>query len=286
MRATEHIASVRIPFEIPLPTGARLRRYVYSHIVHGEDACIIDAAVAGSAEAIIGLLKESSGNASRSRALLLTHTHPDHIGSARTLKERLGLAIGCPSGEVNWIEDVQGQMRDRPVPGMMSLVEGSVKVDFRVDDGLEIDLGGVTVRVIATPGHSPASTSYEVVEDGAIISGDAIPLLTEPPIYDDALASLASIKRLRLRAPQHLIPSWHEPMHGASAENHIADGEEAIVRFHDAVANVLKESPELDDERACAQVLSALGFAPDRMNPLTVRTFRAHRRALADWPGR
>jgi hypothetical protein len=44
--------------------------------------------------------------------------------------------------------------------------------------------------------------------------------------------------------------------------------------------------PALDDERGCAKVLIALGFGSGAPNPLTLRTFRAHRRALADWPGR
>jgi len=284
VRVTEHVSSIRIPFEIRLPGGGKLDRSVYAHVVHGEKACLVDAGVAGSSDLIIALLREACGDACRPAALLLTHTHPDHIGSATTLVDRLGVRVGCPSGEAAWIEDVQRQMRERPVPGLAAMVEGSVKVDFPVEDGWETDLGGVRLRAMTTPGHSPGSTCYRVIEDDAMICGDAVPLLTEPPIYDDALASLESIRRLRLSDPDHLLPSWHEPLHGKEVRRHILDGERAILRFHETVAKVLEIEQGLDDAAACARVLSGLGFDAYPANPLVLRTFRAHRRALADWP--
>jgi len=285
VRVTEHISSVRIPFEIPLPTGARARRSVYAHVVHGKRACFIDSGVSGSADVILALLREACGDACEPTTLLLTHTHPDHIGSARTLRERTGVEIGCPSGEAVWLEDVQKQMIDRPVPGFASLVEGPAKVDFPVEDGLELDLGGVRIKAFTTPGHSPASTCYRVLEDDAVVSGDAVPLLTEPPIYDDAMASLKSMRKFRLSSPAHLLPSWHDPLHGDAVLAHIFDGERAIVRFHAAVVKTLDANPQLDDEIACPRVLSELGFDPGSANPLILRTFRAHRRALPEWPG-
>ncbi|MGD1059917.1 MAG: MBL fold metallo-hydrolase [Methanomassiliicoccales archaeon] len=284
MRATAHIASVSIKFNITLQTGEKLQRSVYSYVVHGEQVCIVDAGVAGSARTILDLLDETCGVRRKPNALLLTHTHPDHIGSARTLREELGIPVGCPSGEADWIEHVEIQAKERPVPGINVLVEGSVPVDFEVDDGMEMDLGGVKIVAIRTPGHSVASTCYEVVEDDAIISGDAVPLLTEPPIYDDAVASLESVRRLKSRSPEHLLPSWHVPLHGPDVETHLADGGRAIIRFHEAVMNVLDSEPDLDDEMACAMVLSELGLASGTPNPLALRTFRAHRRALDVWP--
>lgn len=286
MRATDHIASINIPFEMALPSGERLHRSVNSHVVHGEQSCIIDAGVAGSADKLLGLVAEACGKDCKPKAVLLTHTHLDHIGSARTLREKFGIPVGCPAGETAWIEDVDRQARDRPVPGLKFLVEGSVPVDLRIEEGFEMDLGGVTVRAISTPGHSPASTCYEVVEENAIISGDVVPLLTEPPIYDDALASLGSVRRLTTISPKHLLPSWHEPLHGPEVGRHLSDGEGAMLGFHEAVARVMEAEPALDDERGCAKVLIALGFGSGAPNPLTLRTFRAHRRALADWPGR
>jgi len=50
------------------------------------------------------------------------------------------------------------------------------------------------------------------------------------------------------------------------------------------VMNVLDSEPDLDDEMACAMVLSELGLASGTPNPLALRTFRAHRSALDVWP--
>ena len=77
----------------------------------------------------------------------MTHGHPDHLGGARTLKERAGCIIAAPAAERHWIEAPEQQLSERPVPGFWALVEGAVATDdFHVaknrvrrcgDDGID-----------------------------------------------------------------------------------------------------------------------------------------------------
>lgn len=43
-----------------------------------------------------------------------------------------------------------------------------------VVDGQEFDVAGVRLRALATPGHTPGSTSYLVEDLGAVLSGDTL----------------------------------------------------------------------------------------------------------------
>lgn len=87
--------------------------------------------------------------------MVLTHAHPDHIGAARSIKSATGCMIAAHSSEKPWIEDVELQARERPVPGFHSLVQGPVTVDRLLEDGDITNLGnGPKIEILHTPGHS------------------------------------------------------------------------------------------------------------------------------------
>ncbi|HTY46074.1 MAG TPA: MBL fold metallo-hydrolase, partial [Methanomassiliicoccales archaeon] len=133
MKSTEHVSSLRIPFKVFLPSGVGLERFVIIHIVHGERSCIVDAGVRGSEDLITNAL--AAEGLPDPMGILLTHTHPDHIGAAKALHERLGVPIMCPAGETNWLEDVSLQAKERPVPGFERLVGGPAKAEIEVGGG-------------------------------------------------------------------------------------------------------------------------------------------------------
>ncbi|WP_374618165.1 MBL fold metallo-hydrolase [Pandoraea sp.] len=92
--------------------------------------------------------------------ILETHVHADHLSAAPYLKARLGgqVAIGA---EVTRVQHVFGDLFN-------------VEAEFRRDgsqfdrlfvDGDTFQVGGVNVRVMHTPGHTPACVTY-VVDDG------------------------------------------------------------------------------------------------------------------------
>src|SRR5204862_2520241 len=88
-----------------------------------------------------------------------------------------------------------------------------VRLDGTVDDGDEIDLGGIRVRVLHLPGHSlghlglfePHSRTA-IIADPALAAGlvDLDGEAVSPPPYVALRKSRATIERLRALAPPRL----------------------------------------------------------------------------------
>lgn len=99
--------------------------------------------------------------------ILETHVHADHLSAAPYLKERLGgkIAIGERILEV---QDVFGKVFNE---GTEFERDGS-QFDRLFKDGDEFSIGTMPVRVIATPGHTPADITY-VIGD-AVFPGDTL----------------------------------------------------------------------------------------------------------------
>ncbi len=84
---------------------------------------------------------------------VLTHAHPDHMGGALAVKERTGCVVAARELEKDWIQDIDLQYRQRPVPGFHRLVEGALTVDRELRDGELIDAGhGRALEVMHPPG--------------------------------------------------------------------------------------------------------------------------------------
>jgi glyoxylase-like metal-dependent hydrolase (beta-lactamase superfamily II) len=102
----------------------------------------------------------------RLRYVLETHAHADHLTAAQWIKRRFGAPVVI--GE--HIRDVQKTFkRLLDLEGLA--VDGS-QFDELVADGDVVRAGSLTIRTLATPGHTPACVSY-VVGD-AVFTGDAL----------------------------------------------------------------------------------------------------------------
>ncbi len=99
--------------------------------------------------------------------VLETHAHADHLSASQWLKKRFGARIAI--GER--IKEVQETFK-----GVFDLGEGFAtdgsQFDRLLRDGETVEAGSLSVKVIATPGHTPACVSF-LVED-ALFTGDAL----------------------------------------------------------------------------------------------------------------
>lgn len=126
-----------------------------------EDGGRIDSGVKGCHKKIGDYIHKIGRLRQTINAVLLTHSHPDHMGAAKAIKEQYGGLVYACEGEQNWIENIDVQFRERPIPNFYSLIEGSVAVDKVVRHGDVIALEpGVTLEVINSSGHSKESLSY------------------------------------------------------------------------------------------------------------------------------
>lgn len=277
MKITDRIHALKIPFQITDPSGQRIPRFVYCYLIYGKKIALIDSAVASSENIILDYLNETGHGPEEISTVILTHSHPDHIGAAKSIKSLSGCQVAAHAAERAWIEDVEKQEKERPVPGFKSLVEGSVHVDRVLEDGDLIDLGGLDLQVIHTPGHSPGSISLWCAEEKALFSADAIPIPGDMPIYQDIAESVRSIQRLKgIAGIEHLLAAWDEPRAGGEAYRVMDRGLEYLQQIHKAVlraAGGMGSSAEIDQLELCRRVVTEMGLPLHMANPLVAMSF-------------
>lgn len=105
----------------------------------------------------------------RIEAILLTHCHFDHIGAVAPLAKASGAPVYCPRAETAVLADIMSYV---PVPGL-GPYEGH-EAEETVSGGEALELAGLTLDVIATPGHSPGHVTYSARGEEAIFSGDVL----------------------------------------------------------------------------------------------------------------
>src|ERR687897_2768403 len=95
-------------------------------------------------------------------AILLTHTHFDHVGAVAPLARATGAEVWCPALEVPVLADV---MRYVPWAGIGPYE--SYDADHTVAGGETLELAGMQIDVIFTPGHSPGHVTYALPGEAA-----------------------------------------------------------------------------------------------------------------------
>jgi glyoxylase-like metal-dependent hydrolase (beta-lactamase superfamily II)/8-oxo-dGTP pyrophosphatase MutT (NUDIX family) len=134
--------------------------------------------------------------------ILCTHTHLDHSPAAAALRAATGAQVlGMPAPE--------GQ-------------DATFKPDFVLENGQRLDLGGLSLRAVHTPGHASNHLCYLIEQTRMLFTGDHVmqgsTVVINPP-DGDMRAYLASLERLlgedlAILAPGHgyLIGDPHKEL--------------------------------------------------------------------------
>jgi len=101
--------------------------------------------------------------------ILVTHCHFDHIGAVAPVASATGAPVYCPEIEVPVLADIMSFV---PWPGLGPFE--SYDADETVSGGEALELAGLEIDVIFTPGHSPGHVSYSVRGEDALFSGDVL----------------------------------------------------------------------------------------------------------------
>lgn len=155
----------------------------------GAEVIVIDAA--HDAEAI-----ERAVGGRQVVAVVCTHGHNDHI----TVAPQLGTDLDAP-------------VLLNPADTMLWEMTHGDTAFSPLRDGQVISAGGIELRVIATPGHSPGSTCLYAPQLGALFSGDTLfqggPGATGRS-FSDFGTILASIKeKLGVLPPETVVYTGH-----------------------------------------------------------------------------
>ncbi|HEX5610630.1 MAG TPA: MBL fold metallo-hydrolase [Solirubrobacterales bacterium] len=115
------------------------------------------------------ILAALAGMGAEAEAILITHCHFDHIGAVAPVAEATGAPVYCPEIEVPILRDIMAFV---PWEGFGPFE--SYEADETVAGGETLELAGLELDVVFTPGHSPGHVTYAVRGEGAIFSGDVL----------------------------------------------------------------------------------------------------------------
>jgi glyoxylase-like metal-dependent hydrolase (beta-lactamase superfamily II) len=145
------------------------------YLLEGDEGLtLIDTSIGNAGSKILGQLEKAGHKAGDVKQILITHAHPDHVGSLKQLKAAMGAVVVASELEKPVIE---GEMAvPRPAGGLRppSTTFERVEVDRVVRDGEMIEgvLGGLTA--VWTPGHAPGHLSFWQPERRILFTGDVI----------------------------------------------------------------------------------------------------------------
>jgi glyoxylase-like metal-dependent hydrolase (beta-lactamase superfamily II)/8-oxo-dGTP pyrophosphatase MutT (NUDIX family) len=198
------------------------------------------------------------GGEGRVSAIWLTHHHPDHVGGAAALRERLGVPIAAHAATA------------------ALLAFRGVAVDRELVDGELVVLAGdppFPLRVVHTPGHAPGHLCFFDETWGSLVAGDMIAglgtIVIDPP-QGDMDAYLASLDKLLALEPKTLFPAHGPALRDAAgklreyAEHRRWREEKVLAAWRDGLREPAAMLPDVYDD------------APREAWPLAERQILAH----------
>jgi glyoxylase-like metal-dependent hydrolase (beta-lactamase superfamily II) len=211
-------------------------------VAEGGEFTLVDAGYPGYWKHLAGAIEAIGARLQAIRAVILTHHHADHTGTAERLRSAAGARVFAGEGDA-WI--VGGRYPSHANPGFYrdcwwrpsgigflahSAAAGGAK--YRPVGSLEalkedqtLDLPG-RPRVIHTPGHTAGHYSVALPERGVLLSGDAManfdyatgrPGLGLHRFNDDREMALASLERLDAIDAEVVVFGHGDPWTGGLA---------------------------------------------------------------------
>lgn len=101
-------------------------------------------------------------------AILLTHTHYDHIGAVEDIRQAYDIPVYVSPLEQEWLGNPQLNLSSM---GGQPIIVSPAEHEFEMK---EYTLGGMTFEVVPTPGHSIGGVSLIFHSDRFVITGDAL----------------------------------------------------------------------------------------------------------------
>jgi len=199
--------------------------------------------------------------------IIVTHHHIDHCGGAHALRQATGARICLHPTEARLLSDWRAAApSDVDIPaepqtlaerlGAWRRATAQTTADCLVQGGDTIQVGGITIEVIDTPGHTLGSISLYLREEGVLFTGDTVlglgTVAIMPPPHGDMALYMQSLERLKSYQAALLCPGHGPPVRD--------------------VARKLQELIDHRQERE-RQILAAVGQGRGRLEALLAELY-------------
>ena len=193
---------------------------VISYLIVGRDKAVLfdtGMGISNIQAVVAGLTKNPV-------SVVNSHTHNDHVGDNWRFSDVYGMDTDFTRANARGSkEDAQAELAPDEICGALpagfdakAYSTKPFHITHWIRDGDKIELGGRTLKVIGTPGHTPDSIALLDEKNGLLFTGDTF---YAGPIYlfrpeTDLDAYLASVQKLAAMAPhlQLLLPSHNVPV--------------------------------------------------------------------------
>jgi glyoxylase-like metal-dependent hydrolase (beta-lactamase superfamily II) len=224
-------------WSVPVPIPDNPLRYVLSYVIeHASGFVLLDPGWDDPAswQALTDGLAACSVPLDAITAVLITHMHPDHHGLSGAVREKSGAWIGMHEREdellarfarpalrsagtayLRWCgapEEHIGQIAGTRRPGGMSAM---ARADRLLADNTLVDVPGLRLRAVWTPGHSPGHLCFHDETHGLLLTGDHVLPRITPNVSAYDMDSepldeyLDSLDKLNGIEPREVLPA-HE----------------------------------------------------------------------------
>ena len=260
-------------------------------VVDGGEGALIDSGFGDeqSVKARLEYLRERPEV--KLRYIVLTHHHFDHTSGAHQLRQASGGQIVMHPQEERFLRDWQSDApQDIDIPADQKAIAERVQrfrqqaaeavPDVFIEDGATLRVGGLTLEVVHTPGHTMGSICIYLREEQALFTGDtALGLGTvaiSPPPHGDMRLYLESLERLKGYDTALMLPGHGQPVQDVPRKL-----QELIDHRHEREEQVLRLVA--DGKSSARAMLGTIYPELDRrIIPMALRQVEAHLAKLAE----
>ncbi|MGW1811384.1 MBL fold metallo-hydrolase [Streptomyces sp. NPDC002078] len=231
---------------IPVPVMGK--RNVNAFLLLGRRAVLVDTGIPGTGAKILARIAEHGIAPGDVSAIVITHAHIDHFGSAAELRRATGAPVVAHVADLG--PYTTGRIREPYLPTgrfgrFLNRLDAfhehaePFRPDLLVDGPTALYEQGVNARIMPTPGHTAGSISV-LTDDGDLVAGDLVATSflgmahrrpANPPFHDDPVGNLASLRAMLALKPTRLHVGHGGPLAPARVERWAAREQHRLERL-------------------------------------------------------